>query len=213
MKTPAQSQAPKSGPYSKIDSQIYLVRHGETSMNDPEDERYRGWSNPPLNETGIADAHAAGRFLADKGIQHIISSDLGRTMDTANIISQYTHAEVVPVHDMRTWNVGQFTGMRVSDAKPQVEAFKNSGHAIPGGESYPAFQARWRGAIQKLVGHSKSSGAPVAVVTHSANIQDLGAKEPPPGGVVRMDIHKGQATFKSLNLKEGLPDDGERADS
>jgi len=182
-------------------------------MNDPEDERYRGWSNPPLNEAGVADAHAAGRFLADKGIRHIISSDLGRAMDTANIIGQYTHAEVVPVHDMRTWNVGQFTGMRVADVKSQVDAFKNSGHPIPGGESYPAFQQRWHGAVQKLVGHSKASSDPIAVVTHSANIQDLGAKEPPPGGIVRMDIHGGKASFKNFDLQEGLKPDGERADS
>lgn len=61
--------------------QVYLVRHGETLWNAA--RRIQGQSDSPLTEIGIRQAHLVAQRVRNQGITHIISSDLGRTQQTA----------------------------------------------------------------------------------------------------------------------------------
>lgn len=63
---------------------VYFIRHGETFFNKY--HRMQGWSDTPLTEKGWADAAQAGRALADLDFDYLFSSDLKRTVDTANTI-------------------------------------------------------------------------------------------------------------------------------
>ena len=65
---------------------LYIVRHGETILN-----RYRklqGWSDSPLTEEGKVIAMEAGKKLAHVPFHRVYTSDLGRTIETANIMLQ-----------------------------------------------------------------------------------------------------------------------------
>ena len=47
-------------------SQLVLLRHGESDWN--RENRFTGWTDVDLSETGIAEAHEAARLLAAEGL-------------------------------------------------------------------------------------------------------------------------------------------------
>ena len=63
---------------------IILVRHGETALNAA---RTLQPADTPLSERGLLQAAAVAKRLADLGISAILSSDLPRTMQTAQVLS------------------------------------------------------------------------------------------------------------------------------
>jgi broad specificity phosphatase PhoE len=68
---------------------LYIVRHGETILN-----RYRklqGWSDSPLTEEGKVIAMEAGKKMAHIPFHRVYTSDLGRTIETANIMLEQNH--------------------------------------------------------------------------------------------------------------------------
>ena len=72
---------------------VYFIRHGETFFNKY--HRMQGWSDTPLTEKGWADAAQAGRALADLDFDYLFSSDLKRTVDTANTILKNHPTETI----------------------------------------------------------------------------------------------------------------------
>lgn len=211
--------APKPTLYDHI-ATLYLVRHGNTDQNSGEGttERFRAWGDPPLNDQGLAVAHRAGQFLAHKNIAHIFASDLGRTEHTAQIISQYTGAEVTPVRGLRPWNLGHFTGQPVEPNKQIVEDYQqHPSEPLPGGESYNDFLHRWKSTFQQMVHVSQRLGRPIALVTHTRNINALEFDVKglptkvdsmlPPGGILRADVHANKIHLKDLDPAEGLKDE------
>lgn len=64
---------------------IYLIRHGQTTLNV--DERFRGRLDVPLNEQGREDAMSQGRDLQKVRLSAIYAAPLSRTRETARIIA------------------------------------------------------------------------------------------------------------------------------
>lgn len=64
---------------------LYLVRHGETDWNRA--KKIQGTTDIPLNDTGRAQAKVAGRLLARRDWDHIVTSPLSRARETARIIA------------------------------------------------------------------------------------------------------------------------------
>src|SRR3954468_3280055 len=69
-------------------TKIVLVRHGETKWNV--EQRIQGQGDSPLTETGIEQARLIGRRLGREHFDRLVSSDLGRAMQTAAEIGQLT---------------------------------------------------------------------------------------------------------------------------
>ncbi len=65
---------------------IYILRHGETDWNTV--RRLQGRTDIPLNDNGRSVARLCGRGMKEKGLQfdRVISSPLGRSLETARII-------------------------------------------------------------------------------------------------------------------------------
>ena len=63
---------------------LVLVRHGETTANAT--NILQGQCDFPLTDKGISEAVALGRALKNKNWVHVVSSDLSRARDTAQII-------------------------------------------------------------------------------------------------------------------------------
>jgi broad specificity phosphatase PhoE len=63
---------------------LHLVRHGQTYFNRY--NRLQGWTNAPLTQQGIADAHEAARKLAGLKLSAAYCSDTTRAQQTARII-------------------------------------------------------------------------------------------------------------------------------
>lgn len=64
--------------------EIYFVRHGQTIFNKY--NRMQGWSDSPLTDKGLADAHNAGQRLADLSFNQVYASDTTRAINTARAI-------------------------------------------------------------------------------------------------------------------------------
>ncbi len=72
--------------------QVYLVRHGETFCNTHHIHQHEG---VPLAEKGKEQAACAGRALAHLAEPHLVSSDLARARETADIIGKTLQREVL----------------------------------------------------------------------------------------------------------------------
>lgn len=70
---------------------ILLVRHGETDYN--KNKLIQGHSDIELNETGRAQAVAAGEKLTDFNIDKVYSSPLKRAVATARLMLDNSHNE------------------------------------------------------------------------------------------------------------------------
>ena len=64
---------------------LILLRHGESEWNAL--NQYTGWCDVALTERGVGEARAAGRLLAENGIEidHAFTSVLKRASFTANM--------------------------------------------------------------------------------------------------------------------------------
>lgn len=68
---------------------LVLIRHGETKAND--EKKVQGWTDNPLNETGILQAKRIRSFYetVNKRFDVVISSPLSRAYETATIALGY----------------------------------------------------------------------------------------------------------------------------
>jgi broad specificity phosphatase PhoE len=98
---------------------IHLVRHGETDWNV--EHRLQGWTDIPLNATGVRQARSAARALAGRDIGALISSDLSRARDTAELIAVETGVEVVIDPALRERNYGVAEGRLNSELEVQFD--------------------------------------------------------------------------------------------
>lgn len=75
---------------------IYFMRHAETYLNRY--HRMQGWADAPLTPQGISDAVRSAKGLKDIEFAAVYSSDLQRTVSTAEIILKYNvHHRVNPL--------------------------------------------------------------------------------------------------------------------
>ncbi len=74
---------------------LILLRHGQSAWNAA--DLFAGWIDVPLSETGIDEALAAGRALADEPIDIVYTSTLIRAQMTAMIALVARGGEQLPV--------------------------------------------------------------------------------------------------------------------
>ena len=103
---------------------LYLVRHGQTEENLQ--HILQGHMPGTLTAKGREQMRQAARQLAGSGVGYrcIVSSDLRRAMDSAEIIAEELGLPVVPMEILRERNWGCYTGMPVSEA---ADRFKVNG--------------------------------------------------------------------------------------
>ena len=89
---------------------IYLVRHGQTEWNL--ENRRQGHMDIPLNSTGKKQAKLCGQELSalNLKIDQIISSDLSRAKETAEIINTFLHLPISFDSRLREGNRGDLEG-------------------------------------------------------------------------------------------------------
>ncbi len=102
--------------------QVYLVRHGETLWNAA--RRIQGQSDSPLTEIGIRQAHLVAQRVRNQGITHIISSDLGRTQQTAKIIADACGLTMVTDPRLRELNMGVLENRPIDSLTPEEEQWR-----------------------------------------------------------------------------------------
>jgi broad specificity phosphatase PhoE len=182
----------------------YLVRHGElTNMHC-----WDGWGDLELSEKGKQQAEAAARWLSYQQIGRVISSDVPRTIQTAQYLMD-TGAVLCPFlgtdPNLRPWHVSdEFTGKEKTPER--IASFKkyldDPMLVIPGGESRHQLNERVQVVFQYL--GTPYKGAPTAIFIHNSVIKSIigldDIKEAVmPGGIVGVYLDPfGKFVFKVL---------------
>lgn len=104
-------------------AKLLIVRHGESQAN--RDNIFTGWTDSPLTEKGIDQAHNVGKMLAQRGLlfNRVHTSYMSRAIKTANIILDELDQLYVPIY--KTWRLnerhyGALAGQNKALVKQQV---------------------------------------------------------------------------------------------
>jgi broad specificity phosphatase PhoE len=147
---------------------LVIVRHGETEWNVQ--HKVMGQLDSPLTAKGIQQAKAIADRLRRLKFTSIYSSDLGRAVQTANIIAETCGKQIIFDAELREWNMGIFEGLTVSEMHekfPQErQDYEQIGdeYIIPKGESLTQCRARGFRILNAIA--ERHSDENVVVVTH-----------------------------------------------
>jgi broad specificity phosphatase PhoE len=161
---------------------ILLARHGQTDFNAPP-TRIQGSLDPPLNETGLAQARELAELIAGEGIRALYASDMLRARMTAEIVGERIGLEPVIEPRVRECDWGSWEGMLVEEiAREQPERWQAWLHAgetfrFPDGESLVEHMVRTRAALDDVRGRE----LPALVVCHGGTIRAALAAQDPRG--------------------------------
>jgi broad specificity phosphatase PhoE len=161
---------------------ILLARHGETDDNAPP-QRVQGSIDTPLNDRGREQARALAAEVRAAGLRAIVTSQLARARETAEIVGGELGLE--PVVDPRLAESfrGAWEGRLLSDIErddPEAFAAWQAGGAafrFPGGESLAEHQARVLAALADIA----TGATPALAVTHGGSIRVALAASHPEG--------------------------------
>ncbi len=172
-----------------------VVRHGETAWNA--DGRIQGHQPVPLNDRGRTQAKLLGERLAPEEIDAIYSSDLLRTMETAETIAEGLGISIEQDSDLREWSLGVLEGKRPEDSRAAhpavVDAYerRDPDGEITAGETIRARYARTTSCLKRIA--RNRPGQKVLVVTHGGVLDDLYrmVNEIPLGGAPDFNLYNG----------------------
>jgi len=131
---------------------IILARHGQTEWNKV--KRLQGWKNSPLTALGEEQAlHVAIKInkLVGKSEVHLVTSPLGRALQTARIVSSELGGiehDLKPDILLKEYSYGDWGGMTSEQVKQKYfEQWKRRqadkwNYVVPGGESYSIVASR-----------------------------------------------------------------------
>ncbi len=152
---------------------IFLVRHGETSWNL--EKRWQGSKNSNLTSLGVLQAKKAKKLLDKFTIHNAYVSPLQRAQDTMNIILEDKKLDVVVLEDIRELNLGSWEGKTQEDTKViNPDEFYNFWHkpnkfSLEGAESFEDLQKRVVKGLDYIF--SQHIGYNVIVVSHWISIK------------------------------------------
>lgn len=137
---------------------FYVVRHPLTESNAA--DITQGWGDSPLTPQGIEGAEKLSNFLKNKSISIIYSSDLGRCVQTSEIINKVLNVQIIEEPQLREQNFGKFNNARIIK-----EDFDASDHSAvpPGGESFLRMKERVLNYTKTELPRSKYK---ILIVTH-----------------------------------------------
>lgn len=143
---------------------LHLVRHGETEWNA--ERRIQGQlSEVPLSARGREQAIELADALADCQAGALISSDLGRAMETARAISARVGLPVMPEPALRERHFGVVQGKLYAEVQEIVhEWWLHADRRIEGGETNREMYNRVARFFERL--HATSVEREVIVVSH-----------------------------------------------
>ncbi len=155
---------------------LICLRHGETDLN--RQHRWQGHADEPLNATGRAQAMAAHAAVAQLELDLVVTSDLGRAIETAALA---LGDRVLPHRALADWrevDAGSWTGLTEAEARERFPEgwarYRTGGTGWDDGETYAALQERAGRAARDLAS-SVASDARVLVVCHAGTIRGLAA--------------------------------------
>jgi isoleucyl-tRNA synthetase len=175
------------------ENKYFVVRHGNSqNIIDDLHSSYPEIKKLPLTEKGIKEVEVVAKNLKKEKIDIIISSDILRTKQTAEIIAKELDLEVQYDARLRETDSGEFNEQPRKDviafftpeeqASPSKRSLKRFNEAFPGGETYREVRSRLLEFFREI--ESKYQGKNILFVSHIAciylmesTLKGMGVKE------------------------------------
>ena len=154
-------------------TRLLLARHGETDWN--REQRFQGHADPPLNQTGRAQAVDLSVALAAEPLAAVYSSPLRRALETAEIVAAAHGQEPVTVDALMEVDVGSWQGLTRAEVEERYpDQFARwldhvDGFGFANGESYEQLSGRVIPALLQL--EADHPGERILTVTHGGPIR------------------------------------------
>ena len=151
-------------------TRIVLIRHGQTIWN--REVRFRGRADIPLDEFGLRQAEATGRYVAARWpVVAVYASPMRRAIQTAEAVAQAHELAVQPLDGLMDIDFGEWQGQLASDMEQQYpdlwHTWSKTPHKMhfPGGEGLGDVRERIVAALGEVV--ARHPGQTVALVSHT----------------------------------------------
>jgi broad specificity phosphatase PhoE len=113
---------------------LVLVRHGESNWNEL--KLVQGQNNEAtLNDRGREQAREAALRLRNQDFDAIMSSDLARTLETAQIIAPEIELTIMTTSALRERSFGDFEGRPLGEMTPSLSGIEN--HVVVDDKAHP----------------------------------------------------------------------------
>ena len=156
-------------------ARLLLVRHGITDFNDA--RKFMGHSDIGMSDIGYRQIEKLRDRLMDRKIDAVYSSDLKRTLETAELILAGREIDVIPCPELRECYYGECEGLtfqEIGSNYPDV-AEKCINFTLelefPEGESFKDFIERAAGFLHRLEKHEQSDT--ILITSHSGPLKVL----------------------------------------
>lgn len=156
-------------------TEIVLIRHGETDSNVK--GTYLGWTDVPLNETGLMQAAIAKDKLKNDKFDLCIASPLCRAFNTASIILEGRDLKIQTDDRLKERNFGVWDDLTFDEISHKYpEEHKKwmvdiTNYEVEGGESFRGSYDRIAEFVDSLVKTYKNKR--ILIVTHSGTIRKI----------------------------------------
>ena len=152
---------------------FYIVRHGQTNWNIL--GKTQGHGNSDLTQKGENQALELAKSIKEYPIDYIYSSDLGRAVQTSQIISNEIGIKVNKTQALREMGFGDWEGLLIDEIKKNhaktYEIWRNQPHLvnIPNGENLHIIKDRVDNFIKDL--NEKYDNKHILLVSHSVTVR------------------------------------------
>lgn len=154
---------------------ITVVRHGETEWNVA--MRLQGNQDSPLTANGRLQIEKVATSLKSRSFDLLLSSDLGRAIETAKVINIYHQLEITRMKEFRERSFGVMEGLNLQQIKeryPDVHGgytTRSVEFQVPEGESLVQFSKRVIDGLKVLV--KQYEGKRILLIAHGGVLDCL----------------------------------------
>lgn len=155
-------------------TRIFLIRHGETA--DEETGRvFKGTTDIPLSEKGVARMKKAGEYLADFKLDVVYTSALSRCINSGRFIADHHGLEITVEPQLNEIHFGLWEGQTFEEIKRsypgELKAWLADleNESPPKGELLGVAQKRIVGAFEAIV--NRHNGDNCAIVAHAGTLR------------------------------------------
>jgi broad specificity phosphatase PhoE len=174
-------------------SETVLVRHGETEWS--RSGKHTGRTDVPLTEEGRRGAAAVGEALRGREFALVLTSPLGRALETCRLAGFGDRAELRD--ELMEWDYGAYEGRTTPEIRQERPGWTLWRDGVPGGESIEQVAER----VDRVLAEVRAAAGDALLFAHGHVLRVLTARwlglEPQAGALFALD----PATLSTLGYE------------
>jgi broad specificity phosphatase PhoE len=177
--------------------EVVLVRHGETEWSRA--GRHTGRTDVPLTEQGRRQAEAVGAALRDRDFALVLTSPLGRALETCRLAGFGERAQ--SRNELMEWDYGAYEGRTTAEVREERPGWTLWRDGVPGGETIEQVGER----VDRVLDEIRALDGEALLFAHGHVLRVLTARwlelEPDAGRLFALD----PATLSMLGYERETP--------